>query len=164
MRAARDKQHAPRMDGPAGIVDALVAASRPAPAVPKQVKLRPGDMPFWDGILQARIADAWTPAELVLVAQLARCQADIERLSQEVDEEEASLMNRKGTPVVNPKFGAIECLVRRELNIMRALRLTAASQWVDPRDSAANAAIIKQAQALKAEAVEDADGLLAEHE
>ena len=65
----------------ASAVKAMLAAATPLPDVPKHVKLREGDVAFWEGIVRARSRDEWTAVTLIVAAQLARCQADIERES-----------------------------------------------------------------------------------
>ena len=47
-------------DSATAVVAAMVNASLPPLAVPKHVKLRSGDRPFWDGVLRARARDEWS--------------------------------------------------------------------------------------------------------
>lgn len=90
---------------------------------PAHCKLRAGDLPFWDGIVCARTRDEWTAADLVVAAQLARCQADIEREQVQLDTESTVIENDRGTLVVNARVAVLEQFARREMALMRSLRM-----------------------------------------
>ena len=106
-----------RSDSASAAIRAMQAvALGPLPA-PKHVALRPGDKPFWDGIMQSRARDLWTPVDLVTAANLARTQADIERLQKELDEVGYLLENGK----VNPLAALVETLSKRVVSLARAL-------------------------------------------
>src|SRR5688500_10280803 len=99
------KPRRPRSDSITAALKAMTNAGMPDIEPPPHCTLRDGDRPFWAGIMQARARDQWTPVDLVVAAQLARCQADIERGDSENVEE----------------------LVRREMALMRTLRLGGAA-------------------------------------
>ncbi len=73
--------------------------------------------------MQARAATTWNNADLALAANLARTQADISRLSLELENEGDILENARGTPVVNPKHNLLETLTRRAVALSRALHV-----------------------------------------
>lgn len=100
---------------------------------PKHVRLREHDWPFWSDILRARARDDWQPYDLVVVAQLARCQSDIERESEHLESEGSIVENARGTQVMNPRVTVLEQLARREMALMRSLRMTGQTVG-DPRD------------------------------
>ncbi len=108
-------------------VKAAVDAAKGPPQPPKHVRLRKEDLPFWDGVVCARARDEWTAADLVVAAQLARCQRDIEAESEKLDAEGTVLENARGTPVANPRVMVLEQLARREMAIMRTLRMGGAA-------------------------------------
>ena len=112
-----------RSDSAESAVKAMFAASKGSPKVPGHVKLREGDGPFWEGIVRARALDEWTDADLVVAAQLARCQADIEREQELFDAEDSVIVNARGTRVMNPRVSVLEQLARREMALMRTLRM-----------------------------------------
>ena len=85
--------------------------------------MRDGDRPFWDSIVRARSRDEWTPADLVIAAQLARAQADIEFESKQLDLEGSVVENARGTQVMNPRVTVLEQLARREMALMRTLQM-----------------------------------------
>lgn len=104
-------------------VRAMVNAAKGTPPVPAHCRLRDGDLPFWLGIVRARALDEWTDADLVVAAQLARCQADIEREQQALDGEKTVVANERGTLVVNARVSVLEQFARREMALMRSLRM-----------------------------------------
>jgi hypothetical protein len=110
----------------AAIEDAMNAVLGP-PECPAHVTLRPRDLPFWDGVVRARARDEWIDADLVVGAQLARCQADIEVESALLDDEGTVVRNDRGTQIANPRVSVLEQLSRRELALMRTLRLGGAA-------------------------------------
>ena len=125
---------------------------------PAHSPLREGDKPFWEGVLRARSLDEWTEADLVVAAQLARCQADIEREQIALDAEGTTTVNERGTQGVNPRVAVLEQFSRRQLALMRNLRIGGASLG-DPRDLAKKRILERNARKVGAEI--DDDGLLA---
>ena len=83
---------------------------------PDHVTLRPGDLPFWNAIMVARPRDTWTVIDLVTAGNLARTQADIEKLQQELDADGYMI----GLDV-NPLAKVIDALSRRALALSRAI-------------------------------------------
>jgi len=142
-------------------IQAAVAAAEGLPRPPAHVKMRPGDWPFWDGIVRARARDEWTGPHLVVAAQLARCQHDIENESALLDGEKTVTSNCRGTPVVNPRVMVLEQFARREMALMRSLAI-AGRAVVDPRKLEATRKLQRRAdEAQDAIAGEDDDDFLA---
>jgi hypothetical protein len=144
-----------RSDSAAAAIDAMVNASMPLPDVPAHVRLEKTHMPFWAGIIRARARSEWIETDLIVAAQLARCQYDIERESQLLDSEGSVIENARGTPVMNPRHGVIEQLARRELALMRALRITGAAAGIDPRDLSKQRKLERESRSTKEEMQED---------
>lgn len=122
-----------RSDSVAAAGKAMLDAASALPAVPGYVKVRPGDVPFLEGILRARARDEWTSPDLVVAMQLARCQADIEKEHTMLESEGSVIDNVKGTPIVNPRHAVLEQLSRRELALLRALQMAGSTRG-DKRD------------------------------
>ena len=108
--------------------DSAAAAVRAAQAValgpidpPAHVALRAGDRPFWNAIVTARARDTWTAIDLTTAANLARTQADIERL--QVDLDVAGYVLVDGKP--NPVAALVDVLTRRTVALSRALHVHA---------------------------------------
>lgn len=135
-------------------VKAMVDAAKGAIDPPKHVRLRDGDRPFWDGVVGARARDEWTATDLVVAAQLARCQRDIETESQVLDEEGSVVRNDRGTPVANPRVAVLEQLARREMALMRTLRMGGRIAG-DIRDEAGRRKIERQSKKLREEIADD---------
>ena len=144
-----------RSDSATAAIDAMVNASRPLPDVPAHVRLEKTHMPFWDGIIRARARSEWIETDLIVAAQLARCQYDIEKESEILQSEGSVIENAKGTPVMNPRHGVLEQLARREMALMRALRITGAAAGIDPRDLAKQRSLERQSRDTKEELQED---------
>ena len=148
-----------RSDSAASAVKAMVNAALPPLPLPSHVQLRETDHPFWEGVLRARARDEWTESDLVVAAQLARCQADIEREQQLLNYEGTVVENAKGTQIMNPRVTVLEQLSRREMALMRTLRMGGRIAG-DARDQAGKRAIERKAHQIRIE-LED-DGLLAQ--
>ena len=136
-------------------VQTMIAAAQPYPEVPKHVKLREGDQPFWDAIVRAKARDEWLGPDLVVAAQLARCQHDIEEETTLLDAEGSVIENARGTPVMNPRHTILEQLARREMALMRALRLAGVATG-ELRDVEKARKIQKQADQVREDLADDA--------
>lgn len=143
-----------RSDSAAAAIAAMVNAAKPLPNLPGHVHLRPEDLPFWEGIARARARDEWTDADLVVAAQLARCQHDIERESKALDVEGSVIENQRGTPVMNPRHAVLEQLARREMALMRTLRI-GGSVTGDRRDLEKARKIQREAEKAREELADD---------
>ena len=108
----------------AGVTAAQNAALEPLEP-PAHVKLRDGDLPFWNSIVRARARDTWNDVDLENAANLCRCKADIERLSEEIKIEGDIIENERGTKVINQKHTLLEILSRRAVALSRMLHVHA---------------------------------------
>lgn len=145
-----------RSDSPEAAVAASQAAALGPLAPPAHVSLRANDLPFWNAIVTARARDTWTESDLTMAATLARCQADIERIQAEVDQEGFTVLNGKGVPVVNPKHKLLETMARRAVSLARVLHVHAEATVGRSRD-AGNALTNERQAALP---LEDDDDLI----
>jgi len=132
----------------------MVNAALPLPGVPEHVRLRPEDLPFWEGIVRARAREEWTDADLVVAAQLARCQHDIEREASLLEAEGSVIENGRGSPVMNPRHAVLEQLARREMALMRTLRI-GGSVIGDRRDLEKARQLQRQAERAREELADD---------
>lgn len=122
-----------RSDSAKAAIKAAFAAASPLPEIPGHVRLRPKDEPFWLDILRARAREEWVECDLIVAAQLARCMADIETESEELELEGSVLTNNRGTKTMNPRHSVLEQLARREMALMRSLQMVGSSKG-DKRD------------------------------
>jgi hypothetical protein len=106
---------------------AAVAAAQSSGAIipPAHVRLRDCDHPFWLSIVNARARENWTAVDLENAANLARCKADIERIQAEITAEGDTVVNQRGTQIVNPKHLLLETLTRRCMALSRILHVHA---------------------------------------
>lgn len=112
-----------RSDSAASAVKAMLNAAKADLRPPGHVTLREGDEPFWINVVRARARDEWTEADLVVAAQLARCLHDIEKEQAVLDQEGTVVVNDRGTQIVNPRVSVLEQFARREMALMRTLRM-----------------------------------------
>ena len=137
----------------------MLDAAKGVIAPPAHVKLRDGDWPFWEAVLCARARDEWGQADLVVAAQLARCLHDVEKEQALLDGESTVIPNQNGTMVVNPRVSVLEQYARREMALMRTLRMGGRIAG-DARDESGRRKIEWQSSTIRDELV--ADGLLAQ--
>ena len=149
--APRNKQDA---NSAAYAVKAMFDAAQSLPEPPAHVLLRDGDRPFWDGIVRARARDEWISADLVVAAQLSRCMHDIEKEQIQLEFEGTVLKNDRGTMVMNPRVTVLEQLARREMALMRTLRMGGKAAG-DPRDLQNKRTVERTARQLREELEDD---------
>jgi len=144
-----------RSDSAASAVKAMLNAAKDDLRPPGHVKLREGDEPFWVGVVRARARDEWTETDLVVAAQLARCLHDIEREQVCLDSEGAVVVNDKGTQIVNPRVSVLEQYARREMALMRTLRMGGKVPGEDPRSMAGARKTERQSRKVKDELTDE---------
>jgi hypothetical protein len=143
-----------RADSASSAVKAMLNAAKDTIQVPAHVKLRDGDMVFWDGVVRARARDEWMETDLVVAGQLARCLHDIEDEQAALDIEGTVIKNDKGTPVVNPRVSVLEQFARREMALMRTLRMGGRVAGA-ARDEAPGRKIERQSREIRKELEDD---------
>ena len=144
----------PRSDSAQVAIDAMLNAGKPLPECPAHVRLLDEHQPFWIDILRARTREEWTEADLVVAAQLARVQFDIERESQLLEEEGTVIKNDRGTPVANPRAVVLERFAARQMALLRALLLAGAAKG-DKRDVVKARSVQRQAEQARASLADD---------
>ena len=143
-----------RSDSPESALKAMFDVAKGMPSIPAHVILRKEDVPFWDGILRARAIDEWGECDLVVAAQLARCQRDVEVESQALDVESSVIENARGTPVMNPRVTVLQQLAQREMALMRTLRMGGRVAG-DARDEAGRRAAQRKAERVRDEIADE---------
>ena len=147
-----------RSDSAASAVKAMLNAAQPQLQPPSHVQLRTGDELFFESVLRARARDEWIENDLVVAAQLARCQHDIETEQQFLNNEGMLVHNERGTQIMNPRVTVMEQLTRREMALMRTLRMGGRIAG-DMRDNVGSRMIERKSREIRSELVDD--GLLA---
>ena len=120
-----------RSDSAAAAIAAAQAAALGPLDPPVHVTLRTGDRAFWDSIMLARVRDTWTQIDLTTAANLARCQADIEKLQADLDAA-GYLIEGKA----NPLCAILDTLTRRAVALSRALHVHAEATVGKSQDAA----------------------------
>lgn len=146
-----------RADSTTQAVTATQAAISGPIQPPAHIKLREGDLPFWEAIILARAADTWNTADLTHAANLARCQADIVRLQGDIETEGDTIVSARGLPVVNPKHTLVETLSRRAVSLSRALHTHAEATQGRSRD-AGNKQALEAGQRAAVGAMRESEG------
>lgn len=120
-----------RSDSAAAAVAAAQAVALGPLDPPAHVTLRPGDRPFWNAIMTARARDTWTDTDLATAANLARTQADVERLQVELSAAGYVVEGK-----ANPLAAIIETLTRRAVALSRVLHVHAEATVGKSEDAA----------------------------
>lgn len=118
-----------RIDSAAGAVATMSAATRDL-SPPKHLKIRRGDLPFWDSVIAERAKSEWSEADLAVAANLTRAMADAERIA-------GYSVNDGGhvnTRAVIAMIGASDKLARRIVTLRRALGLDNRAKNGEQRD------------------------------
>lgn len=131
-----------RTDTAKAAVKAAQNAAQGPLAPPACVTLRSGDKAFWDRIVSSKARDNWTDVDLITAAHLARAQADIEALQQQVDDEGYILDGK-----INPAAQMLETLSKRAVSLTRVLQVHALATVGRSADTAASATLERQARA-----------------
>jgi hypothetical protein len=108
-------------------IEAALAAAADLPQWPAHLRQQKGTQPFWEIIIRSRARAEWSENDLIIAAQLARTQLEIENAARELETEGSVIENARGTPVMNPRQSVIEQLARRQFALMRALQMTGAA-------------------------------------
>lgn len=134
-----------RSDSAAAAIRAAQVADLPL-MPPAHIKLRDGDLPYWESVVRARARDTWNPSDLENAAQLAACKADLERIKHEIGTEGDIVVNDRGTQIINPKHTLLETLARRNMALSRMLHVHAEATVGESRDAGKALATEKEAK------------------
>lgn len=140
-------------------VAAMVAAADDIPSPPTYMPLSDAAWLFWPAIIATRASSDWGDIELVLAAQLAECQAQMESEREILKGESSVETNAFGVSKPNPRIAVIQTYCTRQLALMRSLRMGGKPAG-EPRDFAGAARMESQARKARS-SVEDEDDLLA---
>lgn len=145
-----------RIDSAAGAVATMVAAARDL-SPPKHLRIRRGDLPFWDSVIAERAKSEWTESDLAVAANLTRAMADAERVAGYAVDGGGHVNTR----IVLAMIGASDKLARRIVTLRRALGLDNRAKNGEQRDVSRRR---EHAQAIEGGGnpmADDDDGLLA---
>lgn len=137
-------------------IRAMASAAAPLPEIPKHLSVRDRDRQFLDVILRSRLREEWNGPDIAIAVQLARVQADIEEQSRQVDAEGMVIADRFGDETINPRQKIVDQLERRQLALMRSLKLVGVAVGPDKRDLGKARALQRQAEEVR-EGLKDED-------
>ena len=107
---------------------------------PAHVNLRPQDKPHWRAIMAARARHTWDDADLTTAATLARAQADILMLQEQVDRDGYIIEGK-----INPAAQMVETLTKRVTSLSRILHVHAEAKLGRARDNGKTLALEQEA-------------------
>jgi hypothetical protein len=100
--------------------------------VPQGVELRSdAERVIWGQFTRARAREDWRDMDLLLLAKVVRMEADLREYRDRLDVEGITLVNQRGTDVVNPMISIIDTIERRQLAVIRSMSLNQTAS--DPR-------------------------------
>ena len=100
--------------------------------LPQGVKLRSeAELTIWEQFTRARAREVWRDLDLILLAKVVRCEADIREHQETLDRSGVLIQNKRGTLVPNPLLAVVDNLERRQLAIIRSMSLNQLAS--DPR-------------------------------
>ncbi|RYG55133.1 MAG: hypothetical protein EON56_06110 [Alphaproteobacteria bacterium] len=105
-----------------GLRKAMQNAAADALEPPAHSPLRREAKAFWPAIIASRARDEWDANALTVAGQLAECQAAIQQESESLRVEGNVITDGRAVKV-NPRFKAVDILHRREMALMRTLRM-----------------------------------------
>ena len=147
-----------RADSTTSVIKAMSDAAMGELTPPSHITITDSAIPYWKGVVRARARDEWPDVDLVVAAQLAQCQSDMADQDVLLRSEGSIVANDRGTQIMNPRATLIENLARREMALMRTLRL-GGSVSGDKRDDAKRRSIQRQSEEIRKEL--ESDDLLA---
>lgn len=118
-----------RIDSAAGAVATMAAAARDV-SPPDHVRIRKGDMPFWDSVISEKPKSEWTESDLIVAANLARTMADSERVAGYTVVGGGNINQRKLLETIEVS----DKLARRIVTLRRALGLDNRAKNGEQRD------------------------------
>ncbi len=143
-----------RADTASNTIKAMADASKGELLPPKHITLTDSAIPYWRGIIPARARDEWSEVDLVVAGQLAQCQADIAEQDVALRAEGSIVKNERGTQIMNPRATLMENLARREMALMRTLRMGGRVSG-DARNDAKRRKIQSESEKLRSELEDD---------
>ncbi len=118
-----------RIDSAAGAVATMAASARDL-TPPDHLRIRKGDMPFWDAVIAERAKSEWTEGDLAVAANLARAMADAERVAGYAVVGGGNVNQRKLLETIEVS----DKLARRIVTLRRALGLDNRAKNGEQRD------------------------------
>ena len=147
-----------RTDGASGIMEIVQGALEGAPEPPEGVKISDPVKPFWELVTTAKAKRAWTPSDLILAAETARCMYRLECLSGQLE----ALIYSHGEETEESKNA--EKMEKLADMLAKRIRMMNAHLQIHPEATQGKAHVQKKQNAIHKQAREggkdDGDGLI----
>ncbi len=145
-----------RIDSAAGAVATMAAAARDL-SPPAHLRIRKGDLPFWDAVIAEKPKSEWTDSDLAVAANLVRAMADAERVAGYSVVGGGNINGAKLLETIDVS----DKLARRIVTLRRALGLDNRSKNGEQRDVNKRREHANEIEAGRNPLAEDGDSLLA---
>ncbi len=145
-----------RIDSAAGAVATMAAAARDL-SPPDHLRIRKGDMPFWDSVISEKPKSEWTESDLIVAANLARAMADAERVAGYTVVGGGNINQKKLLETIEVS----DKLARRIVTLRRALGLDNRAKNGEQRDVNRRREHANEVEAGHNPMANDGDSLLA---
>lgn len=145
-----------RIDSAAGAVATMAAAARDL-SPPAHLRIRKGDLPFWDAVIAEKPKSEWTDSDLAVAANLVRAMADAERVAGYSVVGGGNINGAKLLETIDVS----DKLARRIVTLRRALGLDNRSKNGEQRDVNKRREHASEIEAGRNPLAEDGDSLLA---
>lgn len=100
--------------------------------VPQGVELRSDEeRVIWGQFTRARAREDWRDMDLLLLVKVVQMEADMRKYREQLEAEGITLVNQRGTRVVNPLNSIIDSTQRLQLRIISSISLNQTTS--DPR-------------------------------
>lgn len=126
---------------------------------PLGIKLDKRVRPYWDLLVESKAARGWTPQDLLLLVELSHNLHRTHALSRQLLRESPTVLDSKGTPKANPKFGIVDQLVKRARIIYAMLQIHPEATQGKAREQRGQNGAHRGAQQAQGH-VEESDGLI----
>ncbi len=145
-----------RIDSAAAQVATMAAAARDL-SPPAHIKMRKGDLPFWDAVIAEKPKSEWTDSDLTVAANLARAMADAERVAGYAVVGGGNVNAKKLLDTIDIS----DKLARRIVTLRRALGLDNRAKNGEQRDVNRRREHANEIEAGRNPLADDGDSLLA---
>lgn len=117
---------------------------------------------IWRDTVNTKTGDYWSKGDIPILMMYCRCAHDIDRLTNDIEDEGEVIDNARGNPVVNPKVVVRGFAEARLMGLCTKLRLQPSSR-MDTKNEANQGNKKAKANRAAATVQNDEDGLLGGH-
>lgn len=116
---------------------------------------------MWNELIASKPHESWRPADRFMLRLLVKSYQDILRLDIQVKKDGETILNQRGTPVMNPDVTARNAITQQYIALSTKLRLGATARDNDEEGNAGRNQAQKSAKKAARTLADDDDDLLA---